>query len=313
MGIDVIPALAVKELVCGSCLIGDEATPVNGVLCEISGTVSDAILRGLQIDCLQSGTDSSSLLDIKGGDTGSNNADHIVAVQARPTHLSTGTLNEFFGLFALPTNSGGTITKTYSIYASDPLGAGTSTNAYGVYIEPITHGGTTNFNIYSDGGYNWMSGDTEMTRNTSGATRPVLKVHQDHASNTEIALDVTQDGAADGIQLTHTNATGYGLDITHAGTSQYAGIRSVNSTTSGHSAWFEKNVASSSQPAVYMIQNHTSGGQPVLTLDQDDTSEGFIDFVGTDTGAIATSTTNSDASVTVELNGTKYKVPLYTV
>ena len=60
-----------------------------------------------------------------------------------------------------------------------------------------------------------------------------------------------------------------------------------------------------------IVQDDASG-ESCLSLDQNDESEGFIDFVGSDRGPVTTAVTNSVASVRVELNGTKYLVPLYT-
>jgi len=65
--------------------------------------------------------------------------------------------------------------------------------------------------------------------------------------------------------------------------------------------------------AVFTVNQESSGGAiACVALNQDDESEGFIDFVGSDRGSILTSTTNSVASVRVELSGTKYIIPLYT-
>ena len=70
-----------------------------------------------------------------------------------------------------------------------------------------------------------------------------------------------------------------------------------------------KNVASGTVPVVLFLQDHTSGAQPVLQLDQDDISEGFIDFIGSARGVVTSG--NSAQSVRVELNGTKYVIPLF--
>ena len=57
-------------------------------------------------------------------------------------------------------------------------------------------------------------------------------------------------------------------------------------------------------------QNGAAAGQPVISLDQDDISEGFIDFFGSDRGVI-TGATNSVESVRVELNGVVRRLALY--
>ncbi len=54
----------------------------------------------------------------------------------------------------------------------------------------------------------------------------------------------------------------------------------------------------------------TTAGKPVLKLDQDDISEGFIDFVGSDRGAIDEGT-SSVKSVRVEVNGVVGRIAIY--
>jgi len=55
----------------------------------------------------------------------------------------------------------------------------------------------------------------------------------------------------------------------------------------------------------------TSAGKPVVKLDQDDISEGFIDFVGSDRGEyVVSGVTVCSHSVRVELNGTVYRIAL---
>lgn len=61
---------------------------------------------------------------------------------------------------------------------------------------------------------------------------------------------------------------------------------------------------------LHIDQSSTSAAQPVLALDQADTSEGFINFIGSDRGVI-TGATNSLKSVRVELSGTVYRLALF--
>jgi len=58
-------------------------------------------------------------------------------------------------------------------------------------------------------------------------------------------------------------------------------------------------------------QNTVDAAIPALWLQQLDTSEGFIDFLGTMTNSIATSTTDSAGSIPVEINGVVKYVPYY--
>ena len=57
-------------------------------------------------------------------------------------------------------------------------------------------------------------------------------------------------------------------------------------------------------------QNGVAAVVPVIQLDQDDVSEGFIEFLGSDRGVI-TGATNSVESVRVELNGVVRRIALY--
>jgi hypothetical protein len=58
------------------------------------------------------------------------------------------------------------------------------------------------------------------------------------------------------------------------------------------------------------ILQDDASGESCLSLSQADASEGVIDFVASNRGAIL-ATTNSVASVRVELNGTVYRIPLH--
>jgi len=99
----------------------------------------------------------------------------------------------------------------------------------------------------------------------------------------------------------------YGAYVTGKGTTEgtqtaygiYAGASGADTLYGGYFT-----------PTVFIHQNSTTAAIPCLSLDQDDESEGFIDFLGSGRGAIAGST-NSVESVRVELNGTVYRLALY--
>jgi len=61
---------------------------------------------------------------------------------------------------------------------------------------------------------------------------------------------------------------------------------------------------------VHIDQSDGGGAIPVLSLDQADTSDGFINFIGSDRGVIGEGT-DSVESVRVELNGTVRRLALY--
>lgn len=81
-------------------------------------------------------------------------------------------------------------------------------------------------------------------------------------------------------------------------------------TTNEQTGNFSRDVTAASTPVLGVVQDHLTGAQVCLSLDQDDISEGFIDFVGSARGVI-TSATSSLQSARVELNGTKYRIALY--
>ncbi|KKM70519.1 hypothetical protein LCGC14_1439940, partial [marine sediment metagenome] len=61
---------------------------------------------------------------------------------------------------------------------------------------------------------------------------------------------------------------------------------------------------------LHIDQATSDAAIPVLTLDQADISEGFINFIGSDRGVI-TGATNSLKSVRVELGGVVYRLALF--
>jgi len=61
---------------------------------------------------------------------------------------------------------------------------------------------------------------------------------------------------------------------------------------------------------VHIDQSDNGAAIPVLSLDQADTSDGFINFIGSDRGVI-TGATNSLESVRVEINGAVRRLALY--
>jgi len=67
-----------------------------------------------------------------------------------------------------------------------------------------------------------------------------------------------------------------------------------------------KNTTAVSEPVAYFEQDHVTAAIPVIEIQQDDISEGTINFIASDRGAVPTSTVNSVASVRVEVSGTVY-------
>jgi hypothetical protein len=79
------------------------------------------------------------------------------------------------------------------------------------------------------------------------------------------------------------------------------------------SGYFARNQSAASYAVLDVVQDHTTAGQPGIRIQQDDVSEGFTDYIGSDRGAIDIGAVGimSTASIRVELNGTVYTIPLF--
>lgn len=142
--------------------------------------------------------------------------------------------------------------------------------------------------------YAWLAHGLDTSRRTGRFIRDIGSTHtggavvgieQKNVSDDQQALYVAQAGSGPGLLVESTNALGYSVSIT----------KNVDAATSG---------------PCYIRQDHITGAVPVLGLDQDDVSEGFINFKGSARGAI-TGVTNSTQSCRVELNGSVYRLALY--
>ena len=81
---------------------------------------------------------------------GTFNNDHIVGVQSRPKHGSSGTLGVLYGSYCRTETYGGLITNAYGSYISNTIGSGSISNQYGLYVESLSKA-TNNWGIYTDG------------------------------------------------------------------------------------------------------------------------------------------------------------------
>lgn len=70
---------------------------------------------------------------------------------------------------------------------------------------------------------------------------------------------------------------------------------------------FRKDIIAVTASVLEVIQDHTGAATSAVKIQQDDISEGFINFVGSDRGSVS----GSVASVRVEINGTVYVIPMY--
>lgn len=81
---------------------------------------------------------------------GSANYDHIVGFQSRPTHASSGTLNDLSGVATILVNNGGACTNAWGLRVYDTTGTGTVTNQYGLRVNALTKG-ANNWAVFTEG------------------------------------------------------------------------------------------------------------------------------------------------------------------
>lgn len=167
----------------------------------------------------------------------------------------------------------------------------------------IRHDGTGDLMQLYDGAVQVVDIDNtgHVTLNSStGTTGNTLYVYRNLASGSTNAAVVYffNDNAGDDQRVLRIvqDAVAIALD--------------VNVTSTEEAAYFNRDTDASLRPVVTIVQDHTSGAQPCLLLQQDDISEGLIEFSGSDRGVI-TESTDSLASIRVERGGTIYRLALY--
>jgi hypothetical protein len=113
-----------------------------------------SVFRGLRIETTHQGAvgSASTGIDVVHLTSGSNNMDHIVGVQSRPQHGSSGTLTNGYSHFARFDVNAGTVTNLYHFYGHASTITGTVTNRYGIYLENISGGATLNYALYTNTG-----------------------------------------------------------------------------------------------------------------------------------------------------------------
>jgi hypothetical protein len=100
-----------------------------------------------------------------------------------------------------------------------------------------------------------------------------------------------------------------GINESAPGTTAYLTVTS--DATDRIAALFQRDVAGGSVPVVKILQNRLVNPAPCLEIQQDDVSEGFINFVGTDAGVVNTDTGPSTGSFRIEMNGVVRQVPFF--
>ena len=101
-----------------------------------------------------------------------------------------------------------------------------------------------------------------------------------------------------------------GLAMVGSTATPTAQVDIINSTAAVTALRASKNVSavSANLAVADFVQDHLTAACEVIRLQQDDASEEFIDFVGTDGGATGA---DSGKSIIVALSGVKYKLKLY--
>lgn len=100
--------------------------------------------------------------------------------------------------------------------------------------------------------------------------------------------------------ITGTAAVGPGIGAPLLATVQ---LYVKSSTATRSAAAFSKDFTAATHATVRMFQGSMTGAIPVLSLEQNDISEGYIDFIGTMRPGIDTTTVASWGSIRVEING----------
>lgn len=102
----------------------------------------------------------------------------------------------------------------------------------------------------------------------------------------------------------------YGRANTNGTTIAYGIEAAADSADTLYAGFFHTNQANAIGATVLILQDSLTGACPVLRLDQDDISDGFIDFVGSARGIIL-NTVDSVDSCRVEMNGVVRRLALY--
>jgi len=188
------------------------------------------------------------------------------------------------------------------------------TTSYGLRIDPQT-GSATNYAIYlSTGLVSFLDNLTFRSAATIAAAAGNLTIDS-VAGYVDLRCVGTSDvplaggilmGTSDawwGLRFAATDLADLCLDRNYGG-NEYEVLRFDRST--GH-----VQIGTAVDNGMVAIdQSNNAAAIPVLTLDQADESEGFINFIGSDRGVIA-GATGSAVSVRVELDGTVYRLALY--
>ena len=120
------------------------------------------------------GTIAYADFDASSATTGTNNYDHMVGLETRQTHGSSGTLDRMQGVATIFVQNGGVMSSAQHLRINDPTGSGTITDQYGLYVPDKLSKATTNYAIWTaDQNVHRLGGNTEVIGSTG---TPQLRV-----------------------------------------------------------------------------------------------------------------------------------------
>lgn len=156
----------------GALALNDADTGIAVARTMTSATNTHGFTHEDDIDASAAGTGHNSF-DSKLVVSGTDNYDHVVAFQARPTFGSTGTIDRIQGLTTSFIQNGGVATSAQHIRINDPTGTGSITNQYGFYIPTALSKATNNYAVWTqDGNRHRLGGTSEII----DAGTPILRV-----------------------------------------------------------------------------------------------------------------------------------------
>ena len=122
------------------------------------------------------GTIAYADFDASSATTGTNNYDHMVGLETRQTHGSSGTLDRMQGVATIFVQNGGVMSSAQHLRINDPTGSGTITDQYGLYVPDTLSKATNNYAIWTaDQNVHRLGGNTEVIGSTGTPQLRVLR------------------------------------------------------------------------------------------------------------------------------------------
>lgn len=184
----------------------------------------------------------------------------------------------------------------------------------------ILAGGNSDASVYfgtnlseNQGSISWNGTSLDMLFAANGnfgmgATTPRARLDVLYDSGAQLRLTHTDSAVnPDACDFTVSNTGQLRIDPYNCGLEGTVGI-GIDPTSRFYV--YTNSDSANINSVAYFESDNSSGDMPVIELQQDDISEGFINFIGSDRGAIS-GATNATESVRVEINGAVRRVALY--